>query len=266
MRKKIGYKVLGLLLITTLLYSCNSFDKLLKNPDFGFKYREANRLYDEGKYDKAVMLYENVYPFYRSTPQDDTIIIQIARSYYHQSDYEMSEFYFNHFREAFPRSGFIEEADYYTALSSYDQSLRPELDQTKTKQAITSFNMYLYKYPNSPRRSETEVMVKELEEKIEEKDYLSAKLYYRTEHYKAAIVSLKNFVKTYPDSKFREEVMYLVLRSTYTHAKNSVFEKQRERYQQTVDEYYNLISEFPQTRYRREVDRIYKEAVEQTKI
>ncbi len=253
------------LFAAAFLCSCNSFDKLLKNPDFGVKYREAGKFYDKAKFDKAVMLYENILPFYRNAPQEDTINIRIARGYYKQHEYELAQYYYNMFRQSFPRSKFVEEADYMQGLCSYDLSLRPSLDQTETNNAIQSLNMYLYRYPKGEHALDCQEKVRELDGRLAEKAFNGAKLYYTIEHYKAAVVALKNCIKSYPDSQHREEMLYLVLRSSYLHAKNSVADKQRERYQMTIDEYFNLVSEYPESKYKREAERIYKELQEKTK-
>ncbi|MDR1227196.1 MAG: outer membrane protein assembly factor BamD [Prevotellaceae bacterium] len=266
MQSKQAISKLFLLLFGVAVFSsCNNFEKLLKNPDYGLKYREGNRYYGMKKYDKAVALYENVMPFYRNTPQDDTLTVQTARSYYHMRDYEMSEYYFNAFRRQFPRSGFIEEVDFYGAMSLFNQSQRSELDQTQTKQAIQAFNTFERKYPRSSRIDTTQLLLNELAGKLDEKAYLSAKLYYKTEHYRAAVVALKNCMKDYPESKYKEELMFLVLKSTYLHAVHSIKDKQRDRFQQAVDEYFNLASEFPVSKYKKEADKIYRDSLEATK-
>jgi len=253
------------LLAAAALCSCNSFDKLLKSPDFGLKYREAGKLYEKGRYEKAVMLYENVLPFYHSAPQEDTINIRIARGYYQMREYEMAQYYFNLFRQSFPRSVLLEEAYYMQGMCSYDLSLRPALDQTETNNAIEAFNLYLYRYPNGAFVASSRGKVAELEGRLTEKAFYGAKLYYTTEHYRAAVVALKNCIKAFPDSPYREEMLFLALRSSYLHAKNSVPEKQRERFQMTIDEYFNLMSEYPESRYKREAEKIYRELQEKTK-
>ena len=61
----------------------------------------------------------------------------------------------------------------------------------------------------------------------------------------------------YPDTRYREELMFLILKSSYLLADNSIPEKQRERYQAAVDEYYSFIGEFPEGPHSREARRIY---------
>jgi len=98
----------------------------------------------------------------------------------------------------------------------------------------------------------------ELQERLVEKSYLSAKLYYDMKAYKSAIVALDNSLKEYADTKYREEMMYLKLNSLFLYAENSTFEKQKERYQDTLDNYYSFMEEFPQSKYSRDVKRIFQ--------
>jgi outer membrane protein assembly factor BamD len=264
--KKIHIKACALALLASgMLTSCNTFEKLLKNNDFALKYREAGRYYDIAKYDKAAMLYENVMPFYRSTQQEDTISIRIARCYYNQHDYEMAQYYYEHFSRSYPRSGFIEEAEFMQGMCSYKSSRKASLDQTETNSAIQAFNLYLYKRPQGEKAAECREKIAELQDRLAEKAYQSAKIYYTIEHYKAAVVALKNCIKAYPESKYREDMLFLILKSSYLHAENSVTDKQRERYQLTIDEYYNLMSEYPTTKYKNEAERMYQDLLRHTK-
>ena len=51
--------------------------------------------------------------------------------------------------------------------------------------------------------------------------------------------------------------MYLLLRSSYLLAENSVPSKKKERFQSAADEYYSFIGEFPQSRYAKDAQRMY---------
>jgi outer membrane protein assembly factor BamD len=239
--------------------SCNKYEKLLKNPDFALKYREANRFYELKKLDKAVRLYENVLPFYRNRPQDDSINMQISRCYYAMHDYQMATYYLEYIQSHFLRSPFINEVDYLLAVCSYNQVMRAELDQGLTQVAIQRLEYYIHKHPTADYAAQCKEQLAKLENQLAYKSYLSAKLYYQMEHYKAAIVSLKNSIKQYPDSPYREELLFLVVKSSYLHAVNSVADRQQERYQSTVDEYLNLVSEYPDSQYKKEAEKFYTE-------
>jgi len=65
-------------------------------------------------------------------------------------------------------------------------------------------------------------------------------------------------MKEYPDSKYKEDIYYYILVSNYKYAKNSITSKQKERYQKTISSYKKLIEKFPQSKYLKEAESIFK--------
>jgi outer membrane protein assembly factor BamD len=80
--------------------------------------------------------------------------------------------------------------------------------------------------------------------------------------YKAAVVALKNFKDNYPDSKHLEEAHFLVIDANYRLAEQSIFTKQRERYQAVVDEYIDFIDRYPNSSYLKEAEKLYQDSLE----
>lgn len=253
------------LILFALLTSCNSVEKVLSSEDFGYKYNVAKQYFAHKKYVNTITVLENVQPFYRGTPQDDSITYLMAKSYYLDGDVLYGEHYFDELRRNFPRSKFIEEADYLTAMCNYNISPRSDLDQDYSIKAMRLFSLYIDKYPNSPMREDCEKKYKELNDKLIYKAYIAAKLYYNIGQYKAAMVSLHNCLVDYPESVYREEIMYLIAKSTYLRAVNSIESKQKERYQKTIDEYYSFIAEYPESKYRKEMDGFFSVAQKSVK-
>jgi outer membrane protein assembly factor BamD len=113
---------------------------------------------------------------------------------------------------------------------------------------------------------EAQKYIVEMKERLVEKSYMTAKLYYDMKQYKAASVALANSLKEYPETKFREEMMYLKLTSLYLYADLSIYTKQIERYQAALDDYYSFVEEFPKSSYAREIGRIYDSLAKKLKI
>jgi outer membrane protein assembly factor BamD len=101
-------------------------------------------------------------------------------------------------------------------------------------------------------------MISELQDKLVEKSYLSAKLYYDMKQYKAAVVALNNSLKEYATTKYREKMMYLKLNSLFQYAELSTANKQKERYQAALDDYYSFMEEFPKSTYSKDVNGIFQ--------
>jgi outer membrane protein assembly factor BamD len=152
------------------------------------------------------------------------------------------------------------------AMCDYYLSPRAELDQENTRNAIEGFTLFINRFPASPRIDEAKNYIKELRERLVEKSYLSAKLYYEMKQYRAAVVALNNSLKEFPETRYREEMMFLKLHSLFLYAEYSVRNKQAERYQATLDDYYSFMEEFPKSTYSREVGRIYQTTARMLKI
>ena len=253
-KRHIGLVIIGFAL---LFASCSGYEKLLKSNDYKLKYTKAVEYYDEGEYVRASRLFDQIASIYRGTTKADTVSYYQAYSYYHQNDYILSGHHFRNLAINYPGSVYAEESGFLAAYCFYKQSPKPSLDQDNTMKAIIAFQMFMISHPISERVEEARNYVTELEDKLVEKSYMSAKLYYDLEDYRSSIIALQNSLNKYPYTKHREELMFLILKSNYLLADNSVIDKQKERFQNTVDEYYSFISEFPESVYRREADRMY---------
>jgi outer membrane protein assembly factor BamD len=178
----------------------------------------------------------------------------------------MAGTYFKSLIEQYPYGKYAEDATFLAALCDFYLAPRAELDQENTRNAIEGFTLFVTRFPLSPKLEEAKTHIKELRERLVQKSYLNARLYYDMKEYKAAVTALSNSLKEYSDSKFREEMMYLKLSSMYLYAVNSFANKQKERFQATLDDYYSFMEEFPQSNYTREVKRIYQDTARYLKI
>jgi outer membrane protein assembly factor BamD len=132
-------------------------------------------------------------------------------------------------------------------------------------------------FPESNRKSEAQIMIFSLQDKLVMKDYLSAKLYYDLGAYNgnasmtadgqingnnflACITTAQNALNDYPYTSMREELSILLLRAKYKLGTESVEEKKEDRMRETIDEYYAFKNEFPESKYIKEVEDIYEDA------
>jgi outer membrane protein assembly factor BamD len=252
------FKIHIVLIFLVLLISCGEYEKILKSTDYDLKKTKVKEYYDEGQYVKATELLTQILPRYRATEEAEDLNWINAKSFYGMKDYYTAGSYFKSYVDQYPFGKYAEEASFMAAMCDYNIAPRAELDQENTRSAIEGFSVFINRYPASSKLEECKRYMKELEERIVEKSYLSAKLYYEMKQYKAAIVALTNSLKEFADTKFREEMMYLKLNSLFLYAENSMANKQRERYQATLDDYYSFMEEFPESRFSKEVNRIFQ--------
>ena len=108
-------------------------------------------------------------------------------------------------------------------------------------------------------------MIFELQDKLVLKEFLSAKLYYNLgnylgNNYLSCVVTAQNALRDYPYTHYREDLSILVLKSKYEMAIYSVEDKKIERYRETIDEYYAFVNEFPESKYLKDAQKIFKES------
>jgi len=239
-------RLLPFILLLVIVTSCK-YEKLLKSRDYKLKYQKALEYYAEEDYMRADGLFEQLKPILKGTKQADTVFFYSAYSNYYERSYLLASHYFDEFKRTFGNSQFAEEAEYMSAYCTYLQAPRPSLDQTYSYQAITLFGLYMSRYPNSERVTECIKYIEELRNKLVEKSYQSAKLYYNLGDYKAAVIALNSSLDDFPETEYREEIMFLILKAKFLLAEGSVENKRIERYQSTVDEYYSFVGEFPES-------------------
>ena len=79
------------------------------------------------------------------------------------------------------------------------------------------------------------------------------------EDYPAARIKLQNVLKNNAENGYREEVLYYTAMSSYHYARLSVVKKQKDRYLTFVDDYLNFVGEYPESKHRTEMDRLYRQ-------
>ena len=85
------------------------------------------------------------------------------------------------------------------------------------------------------------------------------------EDYEAAAVSFTNMLSDYPDTELREEVLYLIVKSNYKLASNSVKEKKVERFEETIKSYTKFVDNFPKSKKLKELEGFYTRALAESK-
>lgn len=244
-------------LIAVFTFSCSNYEKLLKGDDYNLKFTKAFEYYDKGDYLRAGTIFDQIAPVFRGTKRADSVYFFQAMSYFKQDDYIMSGHYFKMFSETFGNSPFVNDAAFNEAYCYYLSSPRPELDQANTYQAIDAFQLFMVHYPKSSHVAECQKYITELKEKLMQKSFMGAKTYFDLEDYKASVTALNASLVDFPETKYREDILFLVVKSNYMYAINSIETKKPERFQDTIDDYYSFIAEYPSSKYFKEASRMY---------
>lgn len=243
-------KALSAITILTVLLvfaGCSKYQRILKSNDFEKKFDMAKVYYDNGKFQKAFPLFEELITVFRGTSKAEDVYYYYAYCNYKLGDFMLAGYHFDNFVRTFPRSDRAEDAQFMNAKCYFLDSAEPSLDQASTTKAIDELQLFINKYPESPKVDECNDLMDRLRFKLETKAYNGAKLYYRLGEYKAAIFALRNTLAEFPDTRHREEISFMIVRSSYLLADNSIEEKKIERFEQTLRECDDFIDRHPRS-------------------
>ena len=259
-------KISFLFIISVVFLSaCGEYQKLLKSTDPELKYTKAIEYFEKGDFMRASTLFDEIAIYYKGTERSEEVLNYIAKSYMGQKDYFSASEYYKTYVKTYPKGKYITEAKFMIGYCYYLDSPDARLDQTATYDAITALQEFVDVYPESERAPEAYKLLDEMNDKLAYKAYLNARLYYNLgnymgNNYESAVVTAQNALKKFPTTVYREELGLLILSSKYEQARQSVYEKQMERYRNTIDEYYNFINDFPNGKFRKQADKIFNES------
>lgn len=257
--------IIGFIFI--LLSSCSNYTTLIKSRDYEQKYNAAKQYFADKKYTRASMLLMEVIAVLKGTDKGEESLFLLAMCEYNAHNYDIASDYFKKYYDSYPNGVYVEDARYYSGLALYWTAPDSKLDQTETLLAITEFQNFLDYYPETRLKDKTQKFIFELQDKLIQKEYNNAKLYYNLgdyfgnstmggSNYQACIITAENALKDYPYTTLREAFSILLVRAKFYLAEQSVEAKKEERYQNAIDECYGFSNEFSDSKYSKETKKM----------
>ena len=259
------FLVLGLIIS---IWSCNSaekvsvnadgkdlpYRKVLKHNDPELKFQYAEKYFKNKDYYKAIPLYEELIPIWVLTEKGRDCYYRYAESHYYMKDYYLAAYYFKNFHKNNITDPRAEKALFLSALCKVKNSPQYSLDQEETLDGIDQLQLFLDRYPDTELNDTCNLLIDQLYDKLDKKKYEIAYQYYHTEYYKAAIDAFEICLSEFPESDYKEEILYYHLKSCFLLAENSIEKKKLSRYEETIKSYGNFVSAFPESRYLKQAN------------
>lgn len=244
-----------LVFISLILFvACRSeFERIRTSGNATLILETATNMYNEGQYERAIILYELILPSYRGRTEAEELTFNYSDAHYKGGSYILAAHYFKTFADTYTGSPRREEALYLTAMSHYLMSPKYKLDQEDSQKAINSFQTFVNTFPASDKVEDANKYIDELRLKLEKKSFDSAKLYYQIGNYSSAIQSFENMLKDFPGSEKEEEARYLIVKASHQWAQNSIYTRQEERFRKTIERCDLFIKKHPRSPKKEEV-------------
>ena len=244
-----------------LMCGCASeFNSVYKSADMDYKYEYAKECFARNKFQQAITLLEELVTIKKGSDEAQECLYMLAMAQYCNSDFEAASETFKKYGSSYPWGTYAESAAFYVGQSLYQSAPEPRLDQSPTNGAITAYQQFMDQYPDSKLRPQAQERLYELYDKLIQKEYLSAELYYNLggyfgninsneeSNYTSCIITAQNALKNYPYCSLREDFMLLIMKSKFELAENSSEEKRLDRYREAEDECYGFLNEFPESK------------------
>jgi outer membrane protein assembly factor BamD len=217
--------------------------------------------YRRGDYEKASTLFDELVRVYRGQERAKDILYAYAYARHEARDYLTATQHFESFQRLYPTDKRAEECMFMVAYGYYLQSSPAYLDQSSTLKAINQFQFFVNTYPYSRRAEDANTYIVELRERVAQKEFETAELYFNIENYRAAATSFRTFLQEFPDSKYREQAQFMVFKSSYYLASVSIVSKQKNRYLDAIDFYQVFEEKFPTSAYLKEAKDLREKAL-----
>jgi len=236
----------GLLL---LISACDTPEKVLKSTDIEYKKAKAISWYNNHEYYKAIPVLEELIGLMKGRQSTEDLYYMYADANFQQGDYLISAYHFKNYYDLYPTSDKAEECLFMHAKSYEMLSPKPELDQTYTNKAMEAYQLFLNSSTSPKYTHEANDAVIVLRKKLEKKALNAADLYYRTSNFKAASVSYANVLKDFPDIEESERITFMIMKSSYRYAQNSIPARKSERYNLVIKNFKEFKYKFGNSKY-----------------
>jgi outer membrane protein assembly factor BamD len=256
------YNFFAIVSAVILLCGCaKEFNAVYKSDDYVYRYEYAKQLYTEGHFSKASIFFGDMVTLFKGTDNAEECLFLYGMSCYNSGDYDSAAEIFKKYYSSYSKGKYAEIANYFVGQSLYQTIPEPRLDQTPTVQAMKAYQDFIDLFPYSQYKNDAQTKLYQLQDKLVEKEFLNAKLYYNLgtyfgnctsggNNYEACIVTSQNALKEYPYTTLREEFATLIMKSKYALAVHSVKAKQADRFQDAEDECYGFLNEYPDSKER----------------
>ena len=252
-------------LLSLIFFSCGEYQKVLKSDDFNYKYTKAVSYYDKADFNRALPLFSELTNIMMGTSKMEEVSYYYAYCHYSTGENLMAAHLFRNYAINYPNSKHAQECSYMQAYCYYLEAPNYSLDATNNYKAIKALQDFINKYPFSDKVQKCNNLIDELRSKLSRKAFENAKQYYTTENYKSAIIAFDNVLIDFPSFEQREEVHYLIVKSSFLLAINSISTKIEDRLNATLDAYEQFKDNYNESRYLIELEETYNKTTKSLK-
>ena len=198
--------VIFLLALVALTNCSTSVDTSLLTPDQYLEY--AMSLFENEDYEQCITEFQAILLQYPGNAVNDDAQFFLGMTYFKRDQFLLAAYEYSKLIKGIPASPFVPQAQFMLAECYYQLSPKYPLDQAYTKKAIEEFQAFIDFFPKDEKLPDAEAKIRELRDKLAQKDFNSSLIYEKMEYYTAAIKYYQLVFENYHDTKYAPMALY----------------------------------------------------------
>jgi outer membrane protein assembly factor BamD len=204
----IGFRTAAYLIFLGFLFISCGTRQVLTPLDPEDEFERAMSFFENKKYDTAVQAFERILFYHPSSEYVDDAQYWLGRTYFEKTDYTQAIAEFDYLIQNFSSSVSLEEAYLYRAKSYLLKAPGYEKDPTEIENAISLFDQFLTRFPNSKYTDEIRDLILSARDRLAKKEVENGKTYLKLSKYDAALLYFDFVIENYPETEACKEAKY----------------------------------------------------------
>jgi len=208
-----------LILASFFLINCSSKNENLIKPKktipLELLYKEAYKNFEQGKYQDAVELFQEVEKNYGYTEWAAKALLLKSYIYYDSSRYVEALENLKNFKKLYSGNSELAYVEYLIAMCLFEQINISARDQTNTRLSFQQFNKVIKNYPNTPYAEDLKLKLDLINDQLAGKEMYVARYYQKREKWLAALKRLTNILEKYQTTIYIEEALHRMVEIHY---------------------------------------------------
>ena len=208
-----------LILASFFLINCSSKNENLIKPKqtipLELLYKEAYKNFEQGKYQDAVELFQEVEKNYGYTEWAAKALLLKSYIYYDSSRYVEALENLKNFKKLYSGNSELAYVEYLIAMCLFEQINISARDQANTRLSFQQFNKVIKNYPNTPYAEDLRLKLDLINDQLAGKEMYVARYYQKREKWLAALKRLTNILEKYQTTIYIEEALHRMVEIHY---------------------------------------------------
>ena len=163
--------------------------------------------FNRQRYRSAIESFDKLKDWYPFSKYAILAELKIADAHFYLGEYEAAIVAYESFENLHPRNEATPYVIFQRGRSYIEQLETVDRDQTAAKKAIETFNRLKKAYPNSEYTAQSENYIRMSLKNMAGHEFYVGEFYFKSKHYKAALVRFRTVVSSYPDVGLTEKAL-----------------------------------------------------------